>query len=558
MLGRFHLVIVALVVLALMGACAPATPTTVPTKPPVVATPTAVVKAPAGTTPVAVPPTPAPTVIPSLKVKRGGTLRDVERFVIDMLDPHLNRLRDVTIIPLMFDTLLAYRQVDPKTMQYEVQPGLAESYRVVDPTTLEFKLHKGVKFHDGTDLNAASVKWNLERAATHPKSAVKVTVEPIKELQVIDDYTFRLLLKGPSSSLPIQLTPAHASLVAMVSKDAVEKLGDEKFASSPVGTGPFKFKEWVRDQRVVLEKFPGHWEKGEDGQPLPYLDGFVMQNITDQSVALIELRTGNVDALRAFELKDLAGLRANPEMTVQAAPSWSGYPGLYFNPRKGTPYPFSNIQKLRQAAHYAVDRESMAKALGFGVALPGYYPMWAPGVPGYDETLPRYEFNLVKAKQLLAEAGYPDGIDVEDKVINRPLDVRPVEMLQGMWAQAGIRLKITALDRLPWLSDAGSGSFDALSHGISAAGDPALTRRTKTGVVLNYPGYSNPEMDRLWDQVDQEYDSAKRVQIYKQMQKIIYEDAYHLVGYTYPQMDAMNKKVKNLTSWWNYRYIWME
>ncbi|MCL4466883.1 MAG: ABC transporter substrate-binding protein [Chloroflexi bacterium] len=557
-----YVVISFAMLLAPVSACAPATPTAAPTKP--AAAPAAgAAGATAAPTPASASaaPTAAPAATPSpaVKVKRGGILRDVQRLAIDMLDPHLATTRAAEFMPMLFDTLLSYQMVDPQTKKFEVGPSLAESFKVVDPTTIEFKLRKGVKFHDGTDFNAAVAKWNLDRAATHPKSKIKETMVDVKDVQVVDDYTLRVNLKQPSALFPLQMTPANPVFVGMLSKDAMDKMGEEKFANSPVGSGPMKFKEWIRDDRVTLEKFPGHWEKGLDGQALPYLDGMVSRLITDQSVALLEMRTGNVDTFLNVELKDVASVKSSQELSIQEIPlEWTAYPAFYFNPKTDTQYPFSNDKRLRQAAQYATDRDSMAKALGFGLAKPDYYPYWYPGLPGYDETLPKYEFNLDKAKQLMAEAGYANGIDLDVRIINRPIDARPVEMLQGMWSKIGIRLKISVSDRLPWVDDARTGRFEAASHANTSRPDPYLGQETRTGSSYNWPGYSRPEMDALWKQVGGEYDAAKRAELYKQIQKKVYEDAYHVFGYMYQSVAAINNKVKNLTSWYNYRYIWME
>ncbi|MCL5734693.1 MAG: ABC transporter substrate-binding protein [Actinobacteria bacterium] len=545
-------------VASLTLACAPPAPTEIPAKPQATALP----QAAAPTQPSAAPTTAktqAQTATPALKIKRGGVLRNAYRYSIDSLDPQLNTSRQGPAMTLLFDTLLSYRLVDLKSEKFEVSPSLAESYKVVDPTTLEFKLVKGVKFHDGSDFNATVAKWNLDRAANHPTSKVKLTVEPIKDIQIVDDYTLRLILKAPSAVLPLQLTPANPGLVAIISKDAVEKEGEEKFANNPVGTGPMKFKQWVRDDRIVLDKFPNHWEKGEDGQPLPYLDGYIERYVPDSTVALVELKAANVDLNAELDMKDVATVQASPNLRVDEVPiSWRMYPGIWINSRPGLPYPMSNNQKLRYAAQYAIDRNSMAQALGFGMARPAYYPQWFPGYVGYDESLPRREFDLAKAKSLMAEAGVANGVDVEVKVINRPADVRPLEVLQSMWAKADIRLKISALDRLPWIDDGRSGKFELLGHGWFQRADPQVIQVLRTGSAEDWGGYSNPEVDKLWEQADREYDTVKRAEIYRQMQRILYEDSFQVTSYMFRVVAGVNNKVKNHNVAFNYRYVWME
>lgn len=494
-----------------------------------------------------------------VRVRRGGVLRDVQRLAIDSLDPHLGSTRDIMPMHMLFDTLFSYRPVDEQGTKWELGPELAESFRVVNPTTIELRLRRGVKFHDGSDFNAAVLKWNIERAATHPRSRVKEVVKDIREVQTVDDYMVRLMTASPRASLPAELSAGSILMFAIVSRQAVERLGDERFGANPVGSGPMQFKEWVRDDRIVLERFANHWERGADGQPLPYLDGVVSRLIPDQSVSFIELRSGNIDTFLELDPKDLALARGARDLAVQGVPGmWRAFPGFYFNPRPGTQYPFSNNRRLREAAEYAIDRESMAKALGFGIGGPNYSFYWFPGMLGYDDKLPRRAFNLDKARALLTEAGFPNGVDVEVKVINRTLEVRSVEALQGMWAQAGIRLKIRAMDRLPWIADGRSGNYEALSHVSSSRVDPQVSEDSRTGSTYNWPGYSNSHVDRLWEQAAAESDAGKRAEIYKRIQRSLYIDAFHVTGFRFPQMAAVNRRVNGLTTVYNYRYVWMD
>ncbi len=158
----------------------------------------------------------------------------------------------------------------------------------------------------------------------------------------------------------------------------------------------------------------------------------------------------------------------------------------------------------------------------------------------------------------MGEAGYANGVDLDVRLINRPIDVRPVEVLQGMWSKIGIRLQISVSDRLPWVEDVRAGKFQAASHSNTSRPDPYLGQETRTGSSYNWPGYSRPEMDKLWTQVGGEYDAGKRAELYKQIQKKIYEDAFHVFGYKYQSVAALSNKARNLTSWYNFRYMWLD
>jgi ABC-type transport system substrate-binding protein len=200
----------------------------------------------------------------------------------------------------------------------------------------------------------------------------------------------------------------------------------------------------------------------------------------------------------------------------------------------------------------------MARVLGAGVSRPSYYNFWFPGFPGYDESLPRREFDLAKARQLLAEAGYPNGVDLEIKVINRPVEVQSVEMLQGMYAKAGIRAKIMVLERSPWLADAASGNYEAISHNFAQNPDPLLLKSTRTGSTLNWAGYSRLEVDKLWDQASAEYDEKRRAEIFRQIQRIVNEDGHYISGFQHPGLAFVNKRVRGMGTSWTYRYMWLE
>jgi peptide/nickel transport system substrate-binding protein len=147
---------------------------------------------------------------------------------------------------------------------------------------------------------------------------------------------------------------------------------------------------------------------------------------------------------------------------------------------------------------------------------------------------------------------------VEIKVINRSAEVRAIETVQAMLAAAGIKAAVNALDRLPWIADGRAGKFEALSHRADGYPDPHLLGTITTGAPGNYAGYANPEVDKLWAQAGTEYDDAKRADIYRKIQTMISEDAYHVTGYMYTRMAVMNKAVKGLTTHYNQRDIWLD
>jgi peptide/nickel transport system substrate-binding protein len=277
MINGIRTMISLLAVLAVLTACGvAATPTTAPrsgespvaTAKPTTA-PAAATSAPTAATK---PTTAAPTAAPAVKIKRGGTLRAAhyEEWA-PTLDPQ-SRTGALLGLELVYDNLLR-ASFDLKTGERTLKPGLAESWEQKDPKTIVMKLRKDVVFQDGSKWDATVAKWNLDRMRTWEKSAAKTEVMVMDSVDVVDEYTIRINLKAaPAGILPI-LASSLGPHSSMVSKAAVDRDGQEAFALRTVGTGPMQFVEWVTGDHVTVKKWDKYWEKGADGQPLPYLDG---------------------------------------------------------------------------------------------------------------------------------------------------------------------------------------------------------------------------------------------------------------------------------------------
>lgn len=543
----------------LISACAPSVPTTVPTKPAVAApaapaagtaTPTAAAK-PAGATPT-----------PAAKIKRGGTLNYAGNFELNSWDPILHvagyQQQELPVL----ETLMNYVLVDAATGKHELRPLLAESWEVTDPKTVTVKLRKGVKFHDGSDFTAEVAKWNLERARDNPNSRSKRLVAIVDTIEVVDPLTIRLKLTQPSATVLLNLTSATggsgANGTSMVSKAAADKNGEEILGTKPPATGPMMIVDWKKDDRTTLKKFDGYWGKGEDGQPLPYLDGITSRIIADPTVLFTEMRSGTVDASPHLASSDYQAAKANPNLSVQVL-SWTNEFHLFgFNQK--TPL-WQNL-KLRQAAQYAVDRKSIAAAVGFGLAEPNFHWFWGPGFVGYDTSLPHYEFDLEKARQLVKDAGYPDGVDTEILAYPQPVFSKPAEILQQMWAQAGIRAKINLVEMVAARAKTKIGEFQIETDRGSPSPDPAYMARlfTCTGAANTW-NYCNPDMDKCMAEGEASYDPAQREQTYKRCQQIFYEDAYLGGLHRINQYVTWRKEVKGIAlkfGWMDLHEAWLD
>ncbi|MCL4534297.1 MAG: ABC transporter substrate-binding protein [Bacteroidetes bacterium] len=524
---------IVVLVLFLIAACSPAAPTVAPPKPaaaptapPPASSPAAAVTAPPASTAAA----PAPT--PAGKVKRGGTVVYARTGETNSWDPLLHQSGDNPLELPLYETLIRYDEVDEKTGKSEYRGELAESWETPDPNTVVLKLRKGVKFHDGSDFNAEVVKWDIERAKTHPKSVVKVWAAFIKSVDAVDANTVRLNLAYPTALVYPNLTRASGGSGSgwsmMISKAAAEKSGDA-YERNPVGTGPVMMTQMLRDDKTTFKKWEGYWRKGVDGQPLPYYDGITARVILDPAVILVEMKAGTVHVTQNIEPYMFPQVKASPDFRLRVMP-WAPIRFVFgFNPKAG---PFADNLKLRQAAQYAVDRKAIADALGFGEFLPNYHVYWGPSFPGWDESLPHYDYQPDKAKQLMKEAGYPDGINFGFIAYPPPMYKQPAEMVQAQWAKVGLRAKLDAIETVAARSKQKAGDFDAAFWGGWPSLDPAhFSRMYKCDGSANWSNYCSKEMDACMDEGESLYDPAKRAEVYKRCQKIFYDDA--LVGGTH-------------------------
>ncbi len=564
-----------LMVLALLVACAPAAPTAAPvaTAPPA-ATAKPVAPAPTVAAPAAQPtattaakpvttPSAAPVATAAPKAKRGGIIKNAFYKEINSWDPIFNDNGNLQSLPV-FQNLLRWNQTDEATGKHELAGELAESWKFDDTTHLTLNLRKGVKFHDGSDFNGDVVKWNLERARDDPKSLGKRLVEDITAVNVVDPYTVKITYKAPSALALASLTRATGGSGSagslMASKAAFEKQGAEGVASKPSGTGPFKMTEWLRDDKLSLGKFDGYWGKGVDGQPLPYVDGLLQRQIADKTVILVELRSGAMDVTTEALPQAFETIKADPNLKLWLLPAVTSQYMIGLNQDRP---PFGGNIKLMQAAQHAIDREAIAKTVGFGVAKPLYYGSWIAGWPGYDESLPKYEYNLNKAKQLMSEASVPGGVDAElsYQTTSPPLD-KVSEMVERMWQAIGIRPKIAGLEALAFRSKQNAGDFDSALWRMAYSLDIAyFDRQYLSDGASNYARFHDVEVDKCMKEGASLLDFNARHEVYKRCIKAVYEAASLQGVYSSPYNFVYRKEVKGLRAQYDqldFTEVWLD
>jgi ABC-type transport system substrate-binding protein len=502
----------------------------------------------------------AATAAPDARIKRGGTHVRGDWLNVTTLDP-LSVTEQLPLYLGLYNFLFSYRMVDAKTYRHELKGELVESWERPDPTTFVFKLRKGVKFHDGSDWNADVAAWNLNRLLKHPKSAAKAALTSVDSVGVVDDGTIKLKLKQPSASLLLNLSSGMGmATMAMVSKAAMEKMGETGFAANPVGSGPFRFEKWVQDDRVTFKRFDGYWEMGADGKPLPYLDGFVNRYAAAPQLMLM-LRTGEIEATRFINPEDVPIAKADPTLICDEMTHASRLqPLLGFNGQNGV---LSKNLKLRQAALHALDRKTMAEVLGFGTAVPHFYPWWGSASLGWDESIKKYDYDPKKAKQLVAEAGYPKGVDISLMIIGRPNYLRDAEVLKNMWDAVGLRTKVEPLERAAFNQKGRSGKgYDVMFTVPQITADQDLfSRFLQCGGPSNRNAYCSKELDECMNEADAEYDISKRDMKYKRCLSILQDEAFHGTGYALPANFVYKKYVKGYGLQWENpdpRAVWLD
>ena len=406
----------------------------------------------------------------------------------------------------IYETLVAR---DPKTM--ELVPGLAESWKLVDPTTWEVKLRQGVKFHNGEPFDAEAAAFSINRIISPElNSQVASNFATIKEAKVIDANTIQVITTGPDPILPTRLyllkivPPKYAS--------------DPDFDTKPVGTGPYKFVEWVRDDHVDLEANTDYWGTK------PTIGKVRIRPIKEEVTRLAALQAGEVDLVR--------GLIPEYVSEVPKAVSTPGleFPWLRLNTLVG---PLTE-KRLRQAINYALNKDALAQSLYSGYAVPDEGQILTPGHFGYNPNVKAYPYDPEKAKALIQEAGYAGGeIEFIGEAGRWLKDKELIEAVAQQLRDVGFNVKVNIVEWSQWLDLLFAGADKAPTIQFSAHSNELLDADRTLSSLFHSTGsqtaYSNPEFDQLVDAARTETDTTKRADEYHQAVQIAHDDA--AVGY---------------------------
>jgi peptide/nickel transport system substrate-binding protein len=467
-----------------------------------------------------------PTPDPS-GIKRGGTLMAALSADPQGFDSHLtSAYSSFEVLENVYDQLVTVDE------NLNMVPSLAESWEVSDDNlTWTFTLREGVKFHNGRDLTAEDVVYSYERIMDPDTgSGVAWRFDSVESIEAPDDRTVVINLTQPSPNLLGRIGGYGG--MAIIPREIVE---DGTVDTFPVGTGPFKFVEYVPGDRVVLEANPDYWEEGK-----PYLDGVIFKPIPDETVRLTNLLTGEVDWSDSLPPQRVTELATSGDVIVDKV---SGGDYWYIGVNV-TREPFNDV-RVRQAIAYAIDRAEVTLAAKFDTASPNQGPIPPDSFWYYDHQ--PFDQDLDKARELLAEAGYPDGFETEFMPTSFYEEtVRTAQVLQAQLSEIGIDADIRTLEWGTWLEEEGNGNFDMYLCGWLGNIDPDdfFYAQHHTDEVFNFTGYSNPDLDELLDAGRVETDEAARKEIYDQVQELVIDEAPYIYLYNPAVVNAWQPFVR--------------
>jgi len=388
-----------------------------------------------------------------------------------------------------------------------VAPQLAESWSASpDGLSWTFHLKRGVTFSDGSAFDGNTVRYALMRiVAEGSTNAQKALFTPIRAVDVIDAHTVTIRLSRPVANLPYLLAWGDAAMVSPASAATN--------ATQPVGTGPYRLARWQRGGELELVRREDYWGRA------PQTDRVVFRFIGDPAAAFAAVRAGDVDAFPNYPAPETVGeLRRNPALRVTQGLS----EGKVIMAMNNARAPFNDV-RVRRALSYAIDRKAIIDGamFGFGQPIGSHYSRQASG---YVDLTGRYPHDVEKARQLLAEAGYPNGLDVTLRIPPRPYARRSSEVLVSQLAEAGVRVKVETLEWAQWLDQVfGRKQFDLTIVEHVEPMDYDIYGRKDY-----YFGYDSPAFDALLAQVNTAPDEATRLKLLGDLQRLIADDAVNV------------------------------
>jgi peptide/nickel transport system substrate-binding protein len=433
------------------------------------------------------------------------TLRIALRQDLDTLDPalattYVSRIVFAGLCDKLFD-------IDEKL---NIVPQLASGYQWADDKTLLIHLRSGVILQGGEPMDAAAVKFSLERGLTLPGSFRRSELGAVDRVEIVDPLTVRVVLKQPSGAFLAQLTDR----AGMIFPPKATAAAGKDFASHPVCSGPFSFVERVPQDHVTLERFPQYWNASAI-----HFDRVVYQTLVDSTTRLANLKAGTIDIAEYVVPTDAAAVKADPKLRLVVSDGL-GYFALINNLANGpqSDNPYGKNALVRQALDLAIDRKALVNVVFSDMYIPSVQAV-PPTSPFFDPDLKVPERNVEKAKELLRQAGVSLPVKLTLMTYNDPDISQAAEVIQSMAAEAGFEIKLQAREFASSLQASQQGDFQIYSNGWSGRADIdgntyAFLHSVQSN---NVSGYANPVVDRLLDEGRNMIDLTARKAVYAKM-----------------------------------------
>ncbi len=424
---------------------------------------------------------------------------------------------------LVHDPLISW---DDETL--EIEYVLAESIEIIDPQTYKVTLRQGVLFHNGDELTTADVVYTYDTLRDPDAGASNFShYQHIADIEVHDDYNLTFHLSQPSMPFLYRLRADIVSKSYSESHATAENpYGDHYTNMNPMGTGPFRFVEWLTGQEIVLEAFDDYFQ----GRPI--IDKVVFRPVPDATTRTVELQTGAVHIVEEIDPVQVALLDADPNVVV-ARRSQMGFQSMGIHVSMGEP---TDDVRVRQAIAHMMPRQEIIDYIVYGLGEPAYGPI-PPGHWAHEPNVPRFEYDPERALELLADAGYPDGFAAQLYVIEDSVRVQLCEIIQEELSKIGIDVTISVLEGGAFWDQMRTGQSQMFQTGWNAVTDPDdfMWRQFHSSSVppfgANRQFYQNPEFDAIIEQALETVDQDERKDLYSQAQMMVVEDASYVFIY---------------------------
>ena len=401
------------------------------------------------------------------------------------------------------------------TPSMDIEPCLAESWEYIDDTHIRFNIRKGVKFSDGNEMKASDVEYSMKRAYAGNFATVFMAAFDLDNSKATDEYTYELALKYPSGTV---LQALAYPCTVVTEQSVVEGLSADDVATKCPGTGPYKFESWAEGDAVTLVKNENYWGTCEGN------DKMILRIIPETSSRVVEVETGSVDIAYDVAITDINRYQDDPNVaTYRKTTSFITYIGM--NCSKA---PFDD-PRVRQAVAHCINREDFVEMVWGGQGTPAT-SIVSDSLYGYSKDVELLSYDPDESKRLLAEAGFPDGLNTTIWVRDQQIFQDAGEVLANQLKEGGINAEVKVVEWASLLVDLENKELDIyiMNHGVPTgdAGD-GLYRYFSSASPFssNTAFYSNPEFDELLTKANQETDAAKRLELLKECQQFAINDA---------------------------------